>query len=480
MNAPSPSDTWRLRTADGALYGPAKFEKMILWAEEGKILPGCHLSQDGQNWIPAENIAALDLRWYIHDGGGRLRGPLNKRAAQRFIDAAPNPASLRLVSAREAGLRAPSPANETPILQGLELPEPDARKPQPPKPPKPEPDTQALRAQLAEFQDAVKSLSAELAAKDQSLATLENSNIELRENLKSAIAGRDQAEAERASLQSGFDASQSARAALEALAGEAQSEHAAARAELTVARAQLDETVASRNRLLADFAELTDLANTRDRGQAEAISRLEHDLAQARGRPSSAADELRPLLLEEVNGLDVEIEEERAALDAFKTLAAQRLAGLQERRHQFLQKINAAPGGAPSLPGAAQQSRFQNDAQVLRETHAAEMRKAEERENILQRKLRATEATLEGLRAQIANMDSRGQSARELNETIQNLKRQLAALQKQRDSDLAHFEVDRSALLERVSQLEVPNPRAASSGRDDPPASRFRFMTLKK
>ncbi|MCL1888532.1 MAG: hypothetical protein FWF96_06640, partial [Kiritimatiellaeota bacterium] len=136
MNIPASND-WRLRTADGTLYGPAKLEKMILWAGEGKILPGCHLSQDEQNWIPAENIAALDLRWYIHDGSGNLRGPLNKRAAQNLINAAPNPAALRLVSAREAAAHHPVP--DTPLLDGLELPAPE-QKTAPAKPPKPDPD----------------------------------------------------------------------------------------------------------------------------------------------------------------------------------------------------------------------------------------------------------------------------------------------------------------------------------------------------
>jgi len=524
MRVMNSNDPWRLRTADGTLYGPAKLDKMILWAEEGKILPGCHLSQDDQNWIPAENIAALDLRWYVSDGSGQLRGPLNKRAAQTLINAAPNPAGLRLVSAREVGNRKP----DTPLLDGFDLPEADEQPPpqktsRPANPSRPA-DTPANRPaeQSPEFfklQDANADLAEQLAAKDAALReasqsaqnALEENNIlsaqldQLKNNnteLTQLLAQKDTAlndSAQRAIDQNAVFAASNAelRDAIKSLntelaekntalsqyqtgnthlanqLSETQSQHAAALAELTSTRAQLADAQASREQLLADFAELTDLANTRDNEHAQTIANLQRELDQARVRPPSALDELRPLLIEELDTLDAE-------LDALKTLSAQRQSALQNRRNTLLQKLNAVPASAnpDAYLKTGANTRLQADLQLLRDTHAAEMRKFEEREHSLLRKLRATESTLEGLRAQFANLDNRNQTNRDLSDAVSRLKQQLASLQKQRDNDLERFEADRSTLLERITQLEAPATPAAAS-RENPP-TRFRFMTLKK
>ncbi len=526
MNAtPSNDDAsrWRLRTADGALYGPAKLEKMILWAEEGKILPGCSLSQDEQTWIPAENIAALDLRWYIHDGSGQLRGPLNKRAAQNLINAAPNSAALRLVSAREASaphlrplVKAPEP--DTPLLQGLDLPDPE------PRVLKNKPETIALKNQItqlqnefaeketslqqridqltqneASLQSTITQLQAELAQKDtqfndstsdaiNELTALQDSNDELQRAVKSLTAELAQKDTALIQLQSQHTHLATRHTQLQhdlansaAQLADTQARLDAELREHTLTRDQLAELQTQHTQLLADFAELTDLANTRDNDLSETISRLQHDLDQARTRTPSALDDLRPLLLEEIDALDKDLDHERVTAEAIKSLSAQRQAALQNRQQLILQKLNAAP--APTNPDAylktGAQTRLQADLQLLRDTHAIEMRKSEEREHALLRKLRATESSLDSLRAQVANIDNRAQTNRELNETISRLKQQLLTLQKHRDADINRFDSERSALLNRITQLETPPPNSPNPNRDDPP-SRFRFMTLKK
>lgn len=77
---------WHLRTPDGTIYGPAKVEALRNWAQQGRIGPGCHVSADGTDWMPAESLKALDISWQVDMGQGTLYGPLNLAAVQGLVN----------------------------------------------------------------------------------------------------------------------------------------------------------------------------------------------------------------------------------------------------------------------------------------------------------------------------------------------------------------------------------------------------------
>ena len=66
-----------LRTPDGAVYGPANMATLCTWATDARIIPGCELSEDRAQWMPAAMFPALRLNWTVQFNDGTTYGPLN-------------------------------------------------------------------------------------------------------------------------------------------------------------------------------------------------------------------------------------------------------------------------------------------------------------------------------------------------------------------------------------------------------------------
>ena len=92
---------WFLRTGGETVFGPVTRDGLIVWAEQGRILPGHEVSADRKKWIPAVSVDFLDMRWYVDDGEDELRGPLNRLAAETLIKSGKVSAEAQIVSADE-------------------------------------------------------------------------------------------------------------------------------------------------------------------------------------------------------------------------------------------------------------------------------------------------------------------------------------------------------------------------------------------
>ncbi|MCL2105258.1 MAG: hypothetical protein FWH21_09500 [Kiritimatiellaeota bacterium] len=116
---------WFLRTGGEAVFGPVTREGLIVWAEQGRILPGHEVSTDRKKWGPAVSVDFLDMRWYVSDGDDDLRGPLNRLAAETLIKSGKVSEQAQIVSADEVDPldaeeeERPAPA---PTLRGKSLP----------------------------------------------------------------------------------------------------------------------------------------------------------------------------------------------------------------------------------------------------------------------------------------------------------------------------------------------------------------------
>ena len=106
---------WWLRVQDET-FGPVTREGLLEWARMGRIQPGQDVSGDGERWIPATDVAFLDMRWSIDIGDGTPRGPFNKQAAQALLASGRLPPGSRLVEAAPAPAAddAPPPAEPSP------------------------------------------------------------------------------------------------------------------------------------------------------------------------------------------------------------------------------------------------------------------------------------------------------------------------------------------------------------------------------
>lgn len=106
---------WWLRVQDET-FGPVTREGLLEWARMGRIQPGQDVSEDGERWIPATDVAFLDMRWSIDIGDGTPRGPFNKQAAQALLASGRLPPGSRLVETAPApaAADAPPPAEPSP------------------------------------------------------------------------------------------------------------------------------------------------------------------------------------------------------------------------------------------------------------------------------------------------------------------------------------------------------------------------------
>lgn len=105
MRAKDDGRQWFLRTGGETVFGPVSTQGLVMWAEQGRILPGHEVSTDRKKWVQAVSVELLDMRWFVDDGG-ELRGPLNRLAAEALIKSGKVAEGAQLVPAEE--IEAPS------------------------------------------------------------------------------------------------------------------------------------------------------------------------------------------------------------------------------------------------------------------------------------------------------------------------------------------------------------------------------------
>ena len=113
------SRQWFLRIAGGTVFGPVPLKSLVVWAEQGRIVPGNEVSPDRENWVKAETIPELEMKWFVDDGAGKTVGPFNRLAAESFLKSGKAPAGAKIVET-------PSPAAEPETPQKPTLPVSDA------------------------------------------------------------------------------------------------------------------------------------------------------------------------------------------------------------------------------------------------------------------------------------------------------------------------------------------------------------------
>ncbi|MBP5322040.1 MAG: hypothetical protein J6334_13770 [Kiritimatiellae bacterium] len=95
------SDQWFLRIGGESVFGPVTREGLLLWAEQGRVLPSHEVSSDRKSWIAAAAVDFLEMNWYVDDGQGDLRGPLNRKAAEFLLSSGKVPEGSQIISADE-------------------------------------------------------------------------------------------------------------------------------------------------------------------------------------------------------------------------------------------------------------------------------------------------------------------------------------------------------------------------------------------
>lgn len=195
---PAPSAAqWHLRISDGTVFGPVTPDDLRGWAEQGRIVPGHEVSEDGQNWTPAERLPLLEMVWKVQVEGGEI-GPVNIRAIADLLrdgTASPDTRIVNTITGETATV-----AQKQALIGFESAPEPS---------PQAAAEAEALRQQLhderarhqervAELVKHVQTLEKELKATAQQAERLGAAGVKEHERLKQA---QQQNEAETARLQ---------------------------------------------------------------------------------------------------------------------------------------------------------------------------------------------------------------------------------------------------------------------------------------
>jgi len=99
-NEKNDSNQWFLRIAGGTVFGPVSTKGLIVWAEQGRIVPGNEVSNDRETWIPSETVPELEMNWYVK-AGSKTEGPFNRTAAESFLRSGKAPPDASLVEAKD-------------------------------------------------------------------------------------------------------------------------------------------------------------------------------------------------------------------------------------------------------------------------------------------------------------------------------------------------------------------------------------------
>jgi hypothetical protein len=94
-------EKWYVRSAEGSVYGPTDRATLVSWAEEGRIDPSGFVSCDRKEWIPAQFMAELEMKWVVEAEPGKFFGPFNRAALIRLSAAGEIPAGAAIYRRHE-------------------------------------------------------------------------------------------------------------------------------------------------------------------------------------------------------------------------------------------------------------------------------------------------------------------------------------------------------------------------------------------
>lgn len=500
QQAQQQAEQWFLRTSGDTIFGPVTPEGLIVWAEQGRILPGHDVSTDRKKWLPAVSLDFLQMTWYVDDHEGDLRGPLHRAAAEALIKSGKVSDQAHIVSAAEVDLAEASnektkPADNKPDtaaqkalnqrIQELELQLNERVNIE-----KPETGTRtvgqltqernALTARVTEletFCDTLKrNAEKDLRAADKKMEFLRTQNKKLEEQLAELSEHLNKAKQD--VLQWRDDHAASEKKCHETLsladAVEQQYHEVLARTDqmkqdfdrLNLAQEKsAEETQKALARAVEaehDFADLLAMANTRDTEYLEKITELERFSSQSPDKIAQFyADQaaVYQLFQNELEALGKEQEAEREHLEQLKRMSLKRMDFIQERKQSLTRQLGASPADMTRLSAREQPSdpaavRIRTEFDNLRFVHERDMRSAADRERELVRKVRIHETEANRLKALALDGERFGKQVQELKDVLQRREHELTEERKLHDSERVQFQSDHQALLSRLESLE--------------------------
>ncbi len=505
---------WFVRMSNGSTFGPIHTRGLLLWAQEGRIMPDDEVSEDRKSWLPAQQVQELGMDTLIERADGTFSGPFHPDAIQPLIAEGkipPNAGTFHrdelpaMLAARQMALFSepsaaspPTASEETPPASAAETVVKTAKAK--------ERDgerialrrtNQRLSERVCELEKALEELRSqtEHARTEPGRVTeLENTLEELRTQTE---AERERNRREREELQASLQQQTDAR---EALMADLESAGIRGR--------QLEVELAQSR---SDYRELLEFANTRDTEYAVRLEAAERNKANSgdssAGSGGSTAEIRRVHLLEEqlagarkeqeelrqllekaqadsarqarpqeaeiariqafaesaVVALQKTLEQDREAGEKARMAGAARQEALTSQLQQLQRAINLAPGEATR----SEQMERHNDRLIVklkqeleagRRQHQTELHQASERLRELEQRASAIEKREAAARDQLARSEARAADYDSVESQLRRRESALLTVEREFETARQQWQSIEMALMQRIEELE----RAAS------------------
>ena len=399
---------WYLRTQD-EIFGPEPRERLVEWAQMGRIQPGQEISSDQIVWRRVEDVPFLDMRFSIDLGDGLPRGPFNRKAAEALLASGRLPASATLIETRppfEEAVAAPAPEMAAAPGQNGAPADPSAEAAPAEPPASVERVVERIVEKKVVDETRVKELEGLLAEERRHTMDLQ----QRLDNAAQASAAREKEQAER----------------MQALAREANSREAKMHEQIVALEAEL-------RRLPETAAEIADI-------QAAVYG----------------------LMTAEVNEIDAVVEAEKKELAEFKRRAEERIDRLGQRRRELLKCAGAdieemtrrALANRPEDPRTAQ---LREELKTLRQTSEKSARlyemKVQELTNDFNRRVNELQRQAEGAK-DVAQLRA---EAQELREKLQLREQELLSERQRNEAMRQQQALRQQTLMTRLAALESPS-----------------------
>lgn len=477
---------WWLRAQD-EVFGPVTRDNLLEWAQMGRIQPGQDVSEDGENWKPATEIAFLDMRWSIDIGDGTPRGPFNKQAAQALLASGRLPRGSKLVEV---------------------VPEPVDQKAEPePAPQKDEPAAQAQSAcvdepkvassnEIAELRQQLETLQAGLRAAEARAAEAERRVDEVRREAAAELAARETEhaaklaarETELKKKETALAEKDAALAAKDTALAEKETALAEKDSALTAAHREASEAESMAKAAESDLADLFSSAQANEAAYENRIQSLSEEIKRLPPTAQLAADAqaaVYALMKEEADELAAALEAENREAEAFRQYRRQRTERLLARRQEILRRLGTdaddmtrrALKAHPEDPRTAHLRQELDALRILQERSALE---ADRKIRDLSAKLRESVSEVNRLRAQSVDVTVIYRQLQDAREKLSAREKDLVEERQKSEIERQQHAAAQQALLTRLSSLEMGMPGATNQSREARSVRLAPWMGLKK
>ena len=114
------NEYWYVRSAEGSVYGPADRATLAQWAREGRIEPTGYVSRDRKEWLPAQMMPELEMKWIVEAEPGKFFGPFNREVVIRLAAAGQIPLGANVYSRYECAVDQDPPPVER-VVEGEKI-----------------------------------------------------------------------------------------------------------------------------------------------------------------------------------------------------------------------------------------------------------------------------------------------------------------------------------------------------------------------